>query len=191
MPIDTWKVTMQVQGGRGLDALRQKMGRSGPSVLYHGATAAGAGSIIGFFPWFQTHNWLEERLPRQPPGRRLHNTLRNAFVGFASSMASAVTSNAFHVLKVYRQSHAEAVSYADAVRDIVNKSGVRGLLGRGLAPRLAGSCLNGLLFNVVWKEIDAAMIAAADEDERSGGRDEGRVDVKAELRCHPSYSLNA
>jgi len=53
----------QVEGRNGFGALTAKFKASGPRVLYHGALAASAATLAGHFPWFFTHNLLNEHLP--------------------------------------------------------------------------------------------------------------------------------
>lgn len=44
----------KVEGKDGLKVLRQKLGKSGPTVLYHGALAASSATLVGHYPWFFT-----------------------------------------------------------------------------------------------------------------------------------------
>jgi hypothetical protein len=46
--------TAQVEGQRGLPNLIAKVGKSGPTVLYHGSLAAAAATFVGHYPWFAT-----------------------------------------------------------------------------------------------------------------------------------------
>jgi len=52
---------------------------------------------MGHYPWFFTHNFLSKRLPRFnfPYGR----DIRNALIGFCSSVVSDSVSNSLRVLK--------------------------------------------------------------------------------------------
>jgi hypothetical protein len=44
----------QVEGPHGLKVLLHKVGHHGPGVLYHGALASAAATLVGHFPWFTT-----------------------------------------------------------------------------------------------------------------------------------------
>ena len=41
-----------------------KFRKSGPSVFFHGAIAAATATFVGHFPWFYTHNLLDESIPK-------------------------------------------------------------------------------------------------------------------------------
>lgn len=58
-PADTTKTMMQVHGKEGLKLLRDKVAKSGPGALFDGALGASAASFVGHYPWFVTHNFLE------------------------------------------------------------------------------------------------------------------------------------
>ncbi len=56
--------------------------------------------------------------------------------------------------QVYRQTHAEHVSYPEAVKRVIQQDGVLGLMGRGLKTKIMANGLQGLMFSVLWKLID-------------------------------------
>ena len=80
-----------------------------------------------------------------------HNFLRNAGIGFSASIVADITSNSIRVLKTYKQSSTELVSYPQAAKQIINKDGISGLMGRGLKTRIISNGCQGMLFNVLWK----------------------------------------
>lgn len=151
MPIDTLKTTLQVNGSQGMSILRVKMGQHGVPVLFHGSLAAFGATFVGHFPWFFTYNHLQKALPRVSNDKPLKKMGRNALIGFVSSAVSDSVSNAVRVVKTYRQTHAQVISYPTAVRDIVAQSGVLGLMGRGLQTKIISNGLQGILFSVLWK----------------------------------------
>lgn len=107
---------------------------------------------MGHYPWFATFNYLQEAIPKQ---ETLPLQLaRNAVIGFAASAMSDTVSNSVRVIKTYRQTHTERVSYPTAVKEIVAKDGVLGLMGRGLKTRLLTNGMQGLMFAVMWKLIE-------------------------------------
>ena len=140
MPIDTVKTTLQVEGKDALTKLRAKAKAHGPKVYYHGALAASAATFAGHFPWFFTFNFLDEHLPKQES--TLGKLGRNALMGFCSSAVSDTVSNSIRVVKTYRQTNTEMVSYPQAVKNIVESDGVLGLFGRGVRLR-AGRGVGG------------------------------------------------
>eukprot|EP01102_Stenamoeba_stenopodia_P018192 TRINITY_DN6638_c0_g1_i2.p1 TRINITY_DN6638_c0_g1~~TRINITY_DN6638_c0_g1_i2.p1 ORF type:complete len:233 (+),score=60.61 TRINITY_DN6638_c0_g1_i2:56-754(+) len=152
MPVDACKTIMQVEGKNGLPALWNKMKAGGPQVLFHGAIASSVATMVGHFPWFFTFNYLDETIPRQT---ELHwKLLRNAFIGFTSSVVSDSISNSMRVIKTTKQTATTVVSYPQTVKMIIEADGLMGLFGRGLKTRILTNGLQGLLFTVMWKLLE-------------------------------------
>eukprot|EP01091_Cochliopodium_minus_P000492 TRINITY_DN10451_c0_g1_i1.p1 TRINITY_DN10451_c0_g1~~TRINITY_DN10451_c0_g1_i1.p1 ORF type:complete len:291 (-),score=76.12 TRINITY_DN10451_c0_g1_i1:72-944(-) len=152
MPIDAVKTIMQVEGKKGFPMLTEKIRNNGVRVLWHGSLAASGATLVGHFPWFFTYNYLDKNLPL--PYNLPTKLLRNATMGFVSSVISDTISNSVRVIKTTKQTHAESISYYDATRQIIQKDGVLGLMGRGLSTRILANGLQGLLFSVLWRLID-------------------------------------
>eukprot|EP01065_Artemidia_motanka_P045154 TRINITY_DN656_c5_g1_i1.p1 TRINITY_DN656_c5_g1~~TRINITY_DN656_c5_g1_i1.p1 ORF type:complete len:475 (+),score=159.23 TRINITY_DN656_c5_g1_i1:158-1582(+) len=157
MPVDTVKCFMQVEGTRGMAELREKRRVLGPRVYWHGSAAMYAATFVGHFPWFATYNTLDARLP--VPAERLQRLSRDASIGFCASFVSDCSSNGLRVLKTYRQTSAADVTYLQALRHIQSVDGVSGVLTRGLGTRLVANGLQGMMFSVVWKSLDAWLSA--------------------------------
>lgn len=153
MPIDTLKTFLQVEGKKGLTMIGDKFRKGGPRVLYHGAIAASSATFVGHFPWFFTFNFLNEKLPK--PDEFLLNLCRNAFMGFASSVVSDTSSNSVRVVKTYKQTSETPITYPQAVKNVIKEEGLVGLFGRGLKTRILANGLQGLVFAVLWKAIQA------------------------------------
>lgn len=152
-PIDTLKTISQVQGKDGINILKNKIKNGGISVIYHGALANAGATILGHYPWFVTHNYLHKYLPKYESSRK--KLLRNAFIGFTSSIISDTVSNSMRVLKTFRQTDAGLTSYSQSLTLIINRDGVKGLFFRGLGVRLFTNGIQGLLFNILWKYFDS------------------------------------
>ncbi|KAL1409303.1 hypothetical protein Q8F55_003282 [Vanrija albida] len=149
-PIDTLKTTQQTKGGKaGLKLLRERIRENGIGCLWWGALATAAATFVGHYPWFATYNYLAAVLPL--PDTVLQKLARQAFIGFAASVASDTISNSLRVVKTYRQVHEEDVGYWTAAKEIVATEGLPGLFGRGLPTRLVTNGLQGLLFSILWK----------------------------------------
>ena len=67
--------------------------------------------------------------------------MRNAGIGFISSIVSDTISNSLRVVKTVRQTYATEISYREVVREVIRKDGLMGLFGRGLRTRILA---NGL-----------------------------------------------
>ena len=151
-PIDTLKTMSQVQGKESLNILRSKIKAGGITVIYHGAIANALATLLGHYPWFVTHNYLNEYIPiYTEPSKKL---IRNAGIGFTCSVISDTCSNFMRVIKTSRQTEVITKSYPDVIKNIIQKNGIASLFFRGLGVRLFTNGIQGLLFNVLWKHFD-------------------------------------
>jgi len=105
--------------------------------------------------WFFTYNFLSEKIPKQETvtaelGRR-------ALLGFCSSAVSDTCSNSIRVVKVYKQSYPEQLSYPQVVQRVLQESGVRGLFFRGLETKILANGLQGILFSILWKQFEESL----------------------------------
>uniref|UniRef100_A0A7S3VMZ8 Mitochondrial carrier protein n=1 Tax=Dunaliella tertiolecta TaxID=3047 RepID=A0A7S3VMZ8_DUNTE len=169
MPVDALKTIMQVEGKQGIPSLLSKVKNGGPTVLYHGALAASAATFVGHYPWFAVYNTLNDMLPAYDElSKRL---LRSAFIGFCSSFVSDCCSNSIRVIKTSKQASTVPITYTEVVKQVLEKEGVAGLMGRGLGTKLISNGMQGILFSVLWrlgqdyyakKEKEKAAAEAAD-----------------------------
>ncbi len=153
MPVDTVKTTMQVTGS--FSNVVNKVKASGPTVLYHGALASASATFVGHYPWFFTYNYLSEKIPKQDT--QLGELGRRAILGFCSSAVSDTCSNSIRVVKVYKQSSTEAISYPEVVRKVIAESGLRGLFFRGLETKILANGMQGILFSILWKQFEEVL----------------------------------
>jgi hypothetical protein len=79
---------------------------------------------------------------------------RNAFIGFTSSVVSDTCSNSLRVIKTTKQTHRTPITYAQAVRLVLDADGLAGLFGRGLRTRIIANGFQGLTFSVIWKALE-------------------------------------
>ena len=57
-------VLYQVEGSSaGLDLLVRRVRSEGVSVLFTGALAASAATVVGHYPWFLVYNTLQDTIP--------------------------------------------------------------------------------------------------------------------------------
>ena len=163
MPIDAWKTTKQVEGKAGLAVLMQKVRVHGITKLWHGSMGAMSATWVGHFPWFFTNNYLTKTLPKFEFEHGKY--VRNAFIGFCSSVVSDSISNSLRVVKTTKQTSVEPVTYPQAVKMILEKDGYVGLFGRGLKTRIATNGLQGMIFSVGWRAIQEEL------DRRAAAKD--------------------
>merc|ERR1712032_1489800 len=110
-----------------------------------------AATFVGHYPFFATFNTLQANI--EVPKDRPRKLLRNAGIGFVSSVASDTISNSLRVIKTVRQTNA-TMPYREIVSGIVEKEGYVGLFGRGLQTRLLCNGMQGLMFSVVYKLVE-------------------------------------
>ena len=152
IPIDATKTIMQVEGKQGLSILKAKVKAGGPRVLYHGALASASATFMGHYPWFTTFNILNGYLPKYESG--VKKFARNGRIGFCASVISDSVSNSLRVIKTTKQTYQRPTTYPEVVKEIVNKDGVLGLMGRGLKVRIMTNGMQGLLFSILWNTFD-------------------------------------
>ena len=150
-PIETIKAIHQVNGHKGAEVIMYKIRNHGLQSMFHGSMGSVATSMIGFYPWFMTYNYLDESLPKGI--NRTEKTMRNASIGFTSSLMSDVICNVFQVLKTTKQTHHEKITYLKVAEEVIEKEGLVGLLGRGLKTRILCNCIQGMMFSVIWKYL--------------------------------------
>lgn len=146
-----WKTIKQVEGGEGLKALVRKVRAHGASKLYHGSLAAFGATWVGHYPWFFTYNYMNSQLPVFE--FRGGKYVRNASIGFTASVTSDCISNSIRVLKTTKQTSTVPLTYKEVLKQILEKDGMIGLLGRGLKTRILTNGLQGVVFTIGWRSI--------------------------------------
>ena len=154
IPIDAWKTSKQVHGKDGLNILKKKINISGKGVLYHGAIASSAATMIGHYPWFLTYNYMNNYLPKYKYEENPLKALgRNALIGFSASLISDTVSNSIRVVKTIKQTNEKNISYRNVIERVIEKDGFNGLFLRGLKTKILTNGLQGIVFSISWKYI--------------------------------------
>lgn len=133
--------------------------------LYQGTAATVLATIVGHYPWFLSHNWLDGAIPK-PTSFKL-SLLRNALIGFISSAISDICSNVIRVIKTVKQSSAVSgaqMSYYDVIIDVYHEGGLAALFGRGLPLRIITNGIQSMLFVIVWKIISSYLSTREGKD---------------------------
>ena len=156
-PIDTIKTMRQVEGQNAMTKLTKKVKENGFFSLYDGALANSALSIIGHYPWFLVHNYLDKYIPMYN-NSIMFMLMRNAFIGFTSSCVSDIISNSIRVMKTSVQTGEGKKGYKEIYEEIKKKDGIKGVFVRGLNTRLITNGIQGLMFNIMWKYFNRTNI---------------------------------
>ena len=104
---------------------------------------------------FATYNFLGAKIPKQDT--QLGELGRRALMGFCASAVSDTCSNSIRVVKVYKQSHPENLSYPQVVKNVIEESGIRGLMFRGLETKILANGMQGILFSILWKKFEEVL----------------------------------
>ena len=156
-PIDTIKTMRQVEGKNAINKLTKKIKENGFFSLYDGALANSALTIIGHYPWFLVHNYLDKYIPMYN-NNIMYMLMRNAFIGFTSSCISDIISNSIRVMKTSVQTGEGKKGYKEIYEEIKKKEGIKGVFIRGLNTRLITNGIQGLMFNIMWKYFNRTNI---------------------------------
>jgi hypothetical protein len=144
---------MQVTGK--FSSVVDKIKLVGPLTLYNGSVAAASATFVGHYPWFFTYNLLSEKIPKQDT--QMAELGRRAILGFAASAVSDTCSNSIRVVKVYKQSYPTQLSYVQVVKNVIQESGITGLMFRGLETKILANGLQGILFSILWKHFEEVL----------------------------------
>lgn len=155
MPIDTFKTSLQVDGGA--EKIMSRLKDGGPVILYQGALASAAATFVGHYPWFLTYNTLSRLLPPPDQTDLISSLVYNAFLGLCASLVSDTCSNSLRVIKTTKQTSSDSLGYVEITKNIIEEGGLNGLFFRGLQTRLLANALQGMLFSVLWKYFQTTM----------------------------------
>ncbi|OLQ07092.1 hypothetical protein AK812_SmicGene9563 [Symbiodinium microadriaticum] len=150
MPLDAWQTAKQVNGQQGLTLLMIEA-KKRPLSLWRGTAGCLTGTWVAHYAWCFTNNYLHDALPTSAFGNS--DLARGASIGFISNVAGDCCSNFLRVLKVIRQTAGGSISYHDAVKELLQRDGVRGLFGRGLPTKVASSGLQGAAFLIGYEAV--------------------------------------
>lgn len=153
MPIDACKTILQVEGATGLQKLSAKIRTGGIGVLWHGSIGAMSATFVGHYPWFFTYNYLQDNLPKVDKKKDglAKYLVRSAVIGFCASAVSDTVSNSVRVIKTTTQTSTTPITYSQALKMVLEKDGVSGLMFRGLVTKIISNGCQGVLFSVLWR----------------------------------------
>lgn len=151
LPIDTLDVFLQVEGNKGANTLYNKTKNHGIKVLYYGASPWLLNNFIGTFVWFGVHNYLDTKYTNDFNG---YFNMKNGFIGLSASITTDLLTNPLRILKIYKQSNKQNISYKTTINDIIKEKGINELVLRGLKTRLLIHGIQSIIFNVIWKNLE-------------------------------------
>jgi hypothetical protein len=114
-----------------------------------------ATSVVGYYPWYLTYNFLDARVSNPPAGLTRH--ARNGVIGLACSLVSDTCTNSIRVLKTVKQTSPTPISYMEAAESVIATGGLGGLFVRGLALKLVSNGISCIIFTIMWKYLMSVM----------------------------------
>jgi len=150
MPIDAMKTTLQVEGKSAVNILLRKVNKRGFRSLYDGALATSSATLLGHFPWFVSHNYLNSVLPL--PRSNLGMLLRNALIGFICGLTADFFSNGMKVIKTIKQTSND-MTYGECLQKAIDDNGPY-FLFRALGTKMITGSLSSIMFAVLWKYFE-------------------------------------
>lgn len=85
---------------------------------------------------------------------KLKALLRSAFIGLISTVVSDTISNSIRVVKTFKQTAHDKMTYKEVITQVVEKDGLSGLFLRGLQTKILTNVLQGVTFRVAWKYLE-------------------------------------
>jgi len=152
MPLDTYTNMYQVRGNKGKIIMKEKLGKDGIKVLYNGSGAYLLSNLLGNTSWFFTMDYLNNIYYEKDIKK--NDIKKNLGIGFASSTVSDLITNPIRILKTYKQSNKENISYNTALKEIINSKGLFNLYYRGLPTKILLNGFNSAIFLVLWKKFE-------------------------------------
>ena len=152
MPLDTYTNMYQVRGKEGATVMKQKIKKDGIKVLYNGSTAYFLSNFIGNASWFYTLDFLNGKFYKS--FQKKDDTKKNMLIGFGCSTVSDLLTNPIRILKTYKQSNKENITYFQALKEIRESKGLVNFYFRGLGTKIILNGINSGIFLVLWKKFE-------------------------------------
>jgi hypothetical protein len=153
-PIDTCKTTLQTDGAKGWQLLKEKVEKGGIWVLWYGWEGNYLANVVGNYPFFFALNQLQAVVP-MVSGMWL-GLVRHAFIGAIAATISDIVSNSIRVMKTKKQTSTDPnMGYFRAAREVIESDGLFGFMFRGLGTRIFTNVLQGAFFTVLWRGVFA------------------------------------
>lgn len=164
MPFDNVTNIYQVHGKNGLDILKKKYKNNGFKIFYTGTAVYFLNNFIGNMIWFSVFDIMnsllflngvyKERNNERNKYKDEYKDIKNLCIGFTCSATTDLITNPLRVIKTYRQSDENNISYNRAIKNILREKGLKNYLVRGLTSRILLGGLNSAIFVFLWKRID-------------------------------------
>lgn len=148
MPFDTLGNSYQVNGKDTLEIVKNKIKVNGLKTLYDGTTVYGAITLINCSIWLYIYNNLNLKLDYE-----MNKDLRNGIIGFSATIISDLVINPLRIVKTYKQSSKEAISYKEICKKVFSSMKISDFY-RGIKVKMVFNCFNSSLYIILWKRLE-------------------------------------
>jgi hypothetical protein len=148
MPLDTVSNLYQVHGKKAKEIIKKQY-KNENYFFYRGTMAYMTLSGIGSSAWLYTYSRLNDI--------NLHKNknINNALIGVSSSIVSDLVVNPIRILKTYKQSSSDYISYKNIIKNVIKMDGnFMKSYFRGYGLRMGLNAFNSGLFMVLWKHFE-------------------------------------
>ena len=148
MPFDTVSNLYQIHGNKARDVIIKQHNNEN-FFYFRGTIAYMAITSLGSSSWLYTYSKLNDmNLP-------YNKNVNNAIIGCTSSLVSDLVVNPIRILKTYKQSHKNYISYSDILSRILkNDNNLLKSYFRGFFLRTSLNSINSGIFVVLWKQLE-------------------------------------
>tara|TARA_B110001469_G_scaffold125273_1_gene140387 strand:+ start:5622 stop:6386 length:765 start_codon:yes stop_codon:yes gene_type:complete len=148
IPLDTISNLYQVQGKKAKDIIKKQY-KNENYFFYRGTMAYMILSGVGSSAWLYTYSYLNNI--------ELHKNknINNALIGVSASIMSDIVVNPIRILKTYKQSSSDYISYKEIIKKITlsDKNFIKSYF-RGYGLRMGLNAFNSGMFMVLWKQFE-------------------------------------
>lgn len=151
MPLDVYGNIYQVHGKDGKQIIKNNLNSNklnNIKFLYRGTLAYGLLSYLSTSLWLSSYNILDTKIEKY--NNEKQNICRNALIGFSANILSDILVNPIRIIKTYKQSHKNNITYFKIIKNIKNNPLIN-YGTRGLLLRIFMNSLNNSIFIVLWK----------------------------------------
>ena len=151
MPFDTVSNLYQIHGKSAKDIINKQF-KNEDYFFYRGTGAYMALTCLGSSTWLYTYSKLKEK--------ELHKNMNvnNALIGVSSSIMSDIIVNPIRILKTYKQSNQDYISYSQIIKRIIKEEkNIFNAYFRGYGLRMSLNAFNSGIFMVLWKNFDKSL----------------------------------
>ena len=148
MPLDTVSNIYQVKGQRAKEIIMNQYKKE-KNFFFRGTIAYLGISSIGSSAWLYSYEKFKDKKFTKS------KELNNAITGVSCSLISDMVVNPFRIIKTYKQSYENYISYRKIVENILkNDNNIFKSYFRGYLLRTSLNAFNSGLFVVLWKHFE-------------------------------------